>query len=83
MVVNHLEGRVEDVKLLFIEYRSCECNVEFYTPSDVDVADGTLLCDDPVLVCEEWIQLLVQAVVLMGQSVTCQRGKKDLRRLSG
>lgn len=45
----------------------------FYTPSDEDVADGTLLGDDPVLVCEKWIQLLVQAVVLMGQSVMCKK----------
>lgn len=34
------------------------------------MADGTLLGDDPELVCEKWIQLLVQAVVRVGQSVT-------------
>lgn len=39
--------------------------------SDVEVADGTLLGDDPELVCEKWIQLLVQAVVRVGQSDVC------------
>ena len=48
-----------------------------YTPYDVDVADGTLLGGDPVLVCEQRIQLLVQAVVLMGQSEICKERKKD------
>lgn len=44
------------------------------------MADGTLLGDDPVLVCEKWIQLLVQAVHLMGQSVRSRKRKKKKKK---
>lgn len=45
------------------------------------MANGAFLRDDPVLVCEEWIQLLVQAVVLMGQSImSTRRGRKKKKR---
>lgn len=50
----------------------------FYTPCNEDMANGTLLCGDPVLVCEKRIQLPVQAVTLMGKSVKTWR-KKELR----
>lgn len=36
------------------------------------MAHGTFLGEDSVLVSEEGIQLLVQTIVLMGQSATCR-----------
>lgn len=44
-------------------------NLPIYQPANEDVADGAFLGDDSVLVGEKWVQLLIQAVVLMGQSV--------------
>ena len=53
------------------------CSDDFHAPSDEDMANGAFLRDDPVLVCEEWIQLLVQAIILMGQSImSTRRGEK-------
>lgn len=59
----------------------------FNAPSDEDVADGALLCGHPVLVHEEWIQLLVQTVFSVGQpSMLGQwvlKKKKKIRRIRG
>lgn len=49
----------------------------FDPPSDVDVADGTLLGGDPVLVYEHRVQLLVQAVVGVGQSITSTERERE------
>lgn len=38
-----------------------------HAPSDEDVADAALLRGEPVLVCEERIQFLIQAVAPVGQ----------------
>lgn len=49
------------------------------TPSDEDVADAALLRGEPVLVCEERIQVLVQAVAPVGQPVkTKKKGVRDM-----
>lgn len=58
----------------------CSCVFFFKsTPSDEDVADAALLRGEPVLVCEERIQVLVQTVVPVSQSViTKKKGVRDM-----
>ena len=41
----------------------------FNQPANEDVADGTFLGDDSMLVRQKRVQLLIQAVILMGQPV--------------
>lgn len=53
----------------------------YYKPPDEDVTHGTFLRGDPVLVCEKWIQLLVQTVIPVGQSAAWRQGRKEDRSI--